>query len=133
MAPSLHESNARASQTLDTLHTTFPRALRPYFGAFLTASLNHLQAYYPFYYDNYIITDSPVPKNSEDEALELPEVVAPTLDFISSVARSGKSKDWFEPSAVNSLVEAILGWSQISTESVGTPTYRPAYCSHKSQ
>lgn len=103
---------------MDTLHTTFPRALRSYFSDFLTAALNHLQAYYSFYYENYIISDSPVPQNSEDESLELPEVAAPILDFVSSVARSGKSREWFEPSAINSLIEAILGWSQISTESV---------------
>jgi len=84
---------------------------------YLSASLNHLQCYYPFYYEHYVASDSPVPKNSEDESLELPEVAAPILDFVSSVARSGKAREWFEPTAMNALLEAVIGWSQISMES----------------
>jgi hypothetical protein len=59
-----------------------------------------------------------VPRNSEDEPLELPAVVSPIFDFVTSVARSGRAKEWFEPAAVNGLMEAIVGWAQISTESV---------------
>jgi hypothetical protein len=104
-------------KTLDILHTSFARALKPYLPEFLSASLHHLQAYFPTYTQFYLVADASVPKNSEDESIELPEVAAPILDFISAIARGGRAKDWFGSDQVAGLVKAIFAWSQISIES----------------
>jgi importin-9 len=47
-------------------------------------------------------------------------VVAPIIDFLASVARGGKAKDWYSAERVGALVEAVFAWAQISTESVST-------------
>lgn len=106
-------------QTLDTLHTTFPRALRAYLPDFLAASLGHLQGYFPAYVQYYLAADNAVPKNSEDESIELPEVVAPIVDFVAAVARAGKAKEWYTPEKIGALVEMVFAFAQISIESVG--------------
>jgi hypothetical protein len=49
-------------QTLDTLHTTFPRALRTYMPDVLAAALAHLHAYLPAYVAHYVRADEPVPR-----------------------------------------------------------------------
>jgi hypothetical protein len=105
-------------QTLDTLHTTFPRALRTYMPDVLAAALAHLHAYLPAYVAHYVRADEPVPRTSEDDALELPDVAAPIVDFVAAVARSGRAKEWFAPDKVGALVEMVFAWAQISTESV---------------
>jgi hypothetical protein len=104
-------------QTLDTLHTTFPRALRSYLPDVLDAALVHLEAYLPAYVQYYVVADEPAPKTSEDEALELPNVAAPLVDFVAAVARAGRAKEWFVPARVGALVAAVFAWAQISTES----------------
>jgi hypothetical protein len=105
-------------QTLDTLHTTFPRALRTYMPDVLAAALAHLHAYLPAYVAHYVRADEPVPRTSEDDALELPDVAAPIVDFVAAVGRRGRAEAGFAPGQLGGLVEMVFAWAQISTESV---------------
>jgi hypothetical protein len=101
--------------------------LKPYLLEFLSASLVHLQAYYPAYVQYYLAADDAVPKTSEDESIELPAVAAPIMDWLTTIARGGKAKEWFTPDCVSALVETVFAWAQISVESVKTSSICPAW------
>ncbi|KAA1471630.1 ARM repeat-containing protein [Dentipellis sp. KUC8613] len=107
-------------RTLDTIHTSFPRALAPYLPAYLNASLTHLQALFPTFYA-YYLSPTPagdVPQSEEDgENVELPRLAAPLVDFVSAVARGGRARAWFEESGrLGAVVDAAVKWAQMTSE-----------------
>ncbi|KAF8079173.1 armadillo-type protein [Lyophyllum atratum] len=95
-------------KTLDTIHTSFPRALTPYLQDFLSDSLVHLQALYPTFSQYYLSSSEPAPRSSEDEAIELPQLICPILDFAAAATRGGKAKEWFTNANLNALIAAIF-------------------------
>ncbi|KAI0673956.1 ARM repeat-containing protein [Trametes maxima] len=103
-------------KTLDTIHTSFPRALTPYLKDFLTAALNHLSALFPTFTHYYLQSSASVPRSSEDETIELTHLACPLLDFVSSAGRSGKAKDWFEGDNLAGLVSGVFSWVQMTGE-----------------
>ncbi|KAI5998077.1 armadillo-type protein [Pisolithus albus] len=74
-------------KTLDTIHTSFPRAMVAYLPDYLNATLHHLQVVYSTY-NRY------APGSSEDEVVELPHLICPMFDFLSNVVRGGKAREW---------------------------------------
>lgn len=83
---------------------------------FLAASVRHLHALYPTF-AHYYLSDETVPKTSEDDTIDLAQLICPILDFISAVTRHGKSKEWLE-SSLEELVSAIFNYAQITHEDV---------------
>ncbi|KAL7284955.1 hypothetical protein ACG7TL_000044 [Trametes sanguinea] len=103
-------------KTLDTIQTSFPRALAPHLKDFLRAALEHLSALYPTFSHYYLQSAASVPTSSEDESIELTHLVCPMLDFVANVARSGKAKDWFDGTNLAGLISGVFSWVQMSSE-----------------
>ncbi|KAG6911255.1 hypothetical protein DXG01_002093 [Tephrocybe rancida] len=103
-------------KTLDTIHTSFPRALTPYLQNFLSNSLIHLQALHPTFTEFYLSSSESAPRSSEDEPIELPQLICPIMDFAAAVTRGGKARDWFTTSNLHSLVAAVFGFVQMTEE-----------------
>ncbi|KAI8980578.1 ARM repeat-containing protein [Trametes punicea] len=103
-------------KTLETIQTSFPRALTPHVKDFLRAALEHLSALYPTFSHYYLHSAASVPPSSEDETIELTHLVCPVLDFVANVARSGKAKDWFEGANLAGLISGVFNWVQMTSE-----------------
>jgi hypothetical protein len=108
-------------QTLGTIHTSFPRALPSYLPSLLTASLLHLQTLYPTFAHYYISSSDTIPGSSEDDSVDLTQLVIPLMDFVASVARGGKAKEWFNAEDGNrakTLIGNVIQWVQMTDEDV---------------
>ena len=105
-------------QTLDVIHTSFPRPLTPYLKDFLTASLNHFQALYPTFAQFYLSSSEPAPHSSEDEPVELPQLLCPILDFVTAVSRGGKAREWFVGGNLTALISSVFNFVQMTDEDV---------------
>ncbi|KAI0829067.1 ARM repeat-containing protein [Trametes gibbosa] len=103
-------------KTLDTIQTSFPRALTSHLKDLLSAALVHLSALFPAFSNYYLQASLSVPRSSEDETIELTQLVCPMLDFIANVVRSGKAKDWFEGPNLAGLVENVFSWVQMTKD-----------------
>lgn len=97
----------------------FPRVLAPYLPDFLNASLHHLNSLYPTFSHYYISSQSSVPTTSEDDTFDLVQLVVPILDFLTTVARGGKGKDWFNASTLPALTGEVYNWVQMTSDDVG--------------
>ncbi|TFY79832.1 hypothetical protein EWM64_g4180 [Hericium alpestre] len=107
-------------RTLDTIHTSFPRAIASYLPAYLAAGLAHLQTLFPTFY-GYYLSPNPVgdvpQSEDEGEIVELTKLAAPLIDFVSSVARAGRARTWFdEPGQLGTLIVTLVKWAQITRE-----------------
>jgi len=111
---------SRLSQTLDVLHTSFPRALASSLSGFLTASLNHLRVLYPTFSHYYLSATGTVPSTSEDESIELPQLLCPIIDFLSAVTRGGKGREWLGEENLLSLVAFIFNYVQMTDDDVSS-------------
>ncbi|KAF8634940.1 hypothetical protein AX15_000671 [Amanita polypyramis BW_CC] len=112
-------------KTLDTIHTSFPRALTPYLPDLLSSSIYHLQTLYPTFVHYYISSSDSVPHTSEDETIELPQLIVPIIDFVSNIARGGKAKGWFDVQHFPALVSAIFRFTQMTEEDEETWAANP--------
>ncbi|EJF67437.1 ARM repeat-containing protein [Dichomitus squalens LYAD-421 SS1] len=115
-------------KTLDTIQTSFPRALAPHLQDLLSAALLHLSVLYPTFHHYYLQQAAAVPRSSEDETIELIHLICPMLDFVASVARSGRAKDWFEGDNLSNLVTLEEEWANnanafVAQESDDTLSY----------
>ncbi|KAH7915756.1 armadillo-type protein [Hygrophoropsis aurantiaca] len=107
-------------KTLDVLHTSFPKALTNYLSDYMTASLRHLQVILPTYNHYYVVASGATPGSSEDENVELPQLICPIFDFVSNVARGGKAKAWLIAANTNALLESIFEYAQMTAEDEDT-------------
>lgn len=105
-------------QTLDTIHTSFPRALTPYLKDFLAASLQHLQSLFPTFTEFYLTSSASPPGSSEDEFIGLPHLICPIIDFMSSATRGGRAKEWFDSGNLQALVHSLFRYVQMTEEDV---------------
>ncbi|KAH0591342.1 hypothetical protein H2248_001421 [Termitomyces sp. 'cryptogamus'] len=103
-------------KTLDKILVTFPRTMEPYLEGFLTASLVHLQALQATFTQYYLSSSEAAPGSSEDEPIELPQLICPILDFASAVTRGGKTKGWFNIDNIGAFVAAIFNFVQMTNE-----------------
>jgi hypothetical protein len=91
--------------------------LTPYLPEYLSASVNHLQAFLPTFTKYYITDSISVPASSEGEPIEIPKFAAPLIDFVACAARGGRAMDWFRTNMA-ALVEVTLSWSQMTRDNV---------------
>lgn len=105
-------------QALDTIHTSFPRAIAPYLLHLVPASLLHLNNLYPTFERYYLESTESVPSTSEDEAIELPQLITSIMDFVSSVARGGRAKEWFVGVNATALISAVFDYIQMTDDDV---------------
>ncbi|KAJ7610789.1 armadillo-type protein [Roridomyces roridus] len=103
-------------KTLDTIHTSFPRALTPYLNSYLTISLSHLQSLYGTFSQYYLSSNESAPRSSENEAIELPQLICPIFDFAGAVTRGGKSKGWFDNQNLPALIASVFNFLQMTNE-----------------
>ncbi|KZP10073.1 ARM repeat-containing protein, partial [Athelia psychrophila] len=103
-------------KTLDTIHTSFPRALTPYLKDFLAASLQHLQSLFPTFTEFYLTSSASPPGSSEDEFIGLPHLICPIIDFMSSATRGGRAKEWFDSGNLQALVHSLFRYVQMTEE-----------------
>jgi hypothetical protein len=101
-------------QTLDTIHTSFPRALTPYLKDYLTSSLVHLGALLPTFSHYYLSSTNTAPSSSEDDNIDLPQLVCPIIDFMGAVARGGKAREWFK--GANELIAVVFAYMQMTSD-----------------
>lgn len=109
---------SRLLQTLDVLHTSFPRALTSSLPEFLAASLNHLQVLYPTFSHYYLSATEAVPSTSEDESIELPQLLCPIIDFLSAVTRGAKGREWLGGENILSVVVSMFNYVQMTDDDV---------------
>ncbi|KAF8963883.1 armadillo-type protein [Flammula alnicola] len=107
-------------KTLDTLHTSFPRALVQYFPDLLAASLNHLRVLYPTFCTYCLAATESAPNTSEDESIELPQLLCPILDFLAAVIRGGKFREWLVDENIMAIVSSVFAFVQMTDEDVET-------------
>ena len=112
------------SQTLDVLHTSFPRALASFLPDFFAASLNHLHVLYPTFSHYYLSATEAVPSTSEDESIELPQLLCPIIDFLSAVTRGAKGREWLGEENILSLVAYMFNYVQMTDDDVSSSTCR---------
>ncbi|KAL0575020.1 hypothetical protein V5O48_006949 [Marasmius crinis-equi] len=103
-------------KALDTIHTSFPRAIMPYLPDLLASSLNHLVTLYPTFDQYYLTATETVPPSSEDEPVSLPQLITSTMDFVASIARGGRARDWFNGERAAALVSAVFNYIQMTDE-----------------
>ena len=105
-------------QTLDTVHTSFPRPMASYLKDFLSASLHHLQVLLPTFTHFYLNASAPPPGSSEDELVGIPHLICPLMDFVTSATRGGKAKDWFDQGHLLGLIGSLFNFVQMTEEDV---------------
>jgi importin-9 len=105
-------------KALDTIHTSFARAIKPYLPDLLTAALNHLNSLYETFDRYYLSSSETVPTSSEDDPVEFLQLITSTLDFISAVARGGKAREWFTSERSTALVSSVFNYIQMTDEDV---------------
>jgi importin-9 len=89
-----------------------------YLKDFLSASLHHLQVLFPTFTHFYLSSSASPPGSSEDEHIDLPHLVCPLIDFVSTVTRGGKAKEWFDSGHLPALIEAVFNYVQMTEEDV---------------
>jgi importin-9 len=108
---------------LEIIHTSFPRSIAPHLPDFLSASLIHLQLLYPTFVACHLAESIPPPP-SEEDPIDLPQLICPLIDFVSATAKDGKAKGWFSGEGSGSvgrmgeLVSEIIRWAQMTKEDV---------------
>lgn len=108
-------------RTLDILHTSFPKVLTPYLPDLLSISVDHLHKLSAPFTQYYLSSDAdPVPGTSEDESIDLSQLICPILDFVGAVTRGGKARKWFDETNTTMLISAVFTITQMTTEEVSS-------------
>jgi len=93
--------------------------MTPYLKDLLTASLLHFHVLYPIFAQYYLSSSHSVPRSSEDESIELPQLICPITDFVAAVTRGSKAKEWFDGANSSALISAVFNYVQMTDEDVG--------------
>lgn len=84
----------------------------------LAASLNHLRALYQTFSDYYLSATENAPSTSEDEPVELPQLLSPIIDFLAATVRGGKARDWLGPENLSTLITSVFAYVQMTDDDV---------------
>lgn len=84
----------------------------------MPASLVHLNTLFTTFDRYYLASTESVPSSSEDETIELPQLITSIMDFVSSVVRAGRAKEWFTGDNAVSLISAIFSYIQMTDDDV---------------
>jgi hypothetical protein len=106
------------AQTLNTIHSFFSRILTLYLTDFLTSSLDQLRLLLPTYSRYYLSNAESVPPSSEDDSIDLPQLICPILEFCSAVSRGGRAKGWFGEENLRNLIALVFSYVQMTEEDV---------------
>lgn len=80
--------------------------------------MNHLSVLYPTFVTYCLsATDSP-PNTSEDEPVELPQLLCPIIDFVAAVIRGGKAREWVNEANILSIVSSVFAFVQMIDDDV---------------
>jgi hypothetical protein len=113
-------------QSLNTIHTSFPKSLSPYAPAFLSHSLTHLHTLLPVFVNHYVRSDAalaPTSSNDDpDQQVSLTNLASSLLDYVGSAARTSAGRLWFEGTEgpLQSYIEMVAGWAQMTEEDVSS-------------
>ena len=94
----------------------------------MASSLHHLRALYPAFRTFYLAASESAPNTSEDEAIELPQLLCPIIDFLAAVIRGGKARDWLVDDTILAVVSSILAFVQMTDEDVNLYFLFLPYC-----
>src|ERR1700683_491693 len=89
-----------------------------YLKDFLSVSLHHLEVLFPTFTHFYLSSSASPLGSSEDENVGLPHLVCPLIDFVSTVTRGGKAKEWFDSGHLPALIGAVFNYVQMTEEDV---------------
>ncbi|KAF7307222.1 ARM repeat-containing protein [Mycena indigotica] len=112
-------------KALDTINTSFPRALTPYLNVFLQTALDHLNSLFPTFSQYYVSSTESAPRSSENEPIELPQLICPIFDFTGAITRGGRCKEWFENGNLAPLISSVFNFLQITQEDEETWATNP--------
>ena len=85
----------------------------------------HLQLLFPTF-ATYHLSGSATPPIPEEDAIDLPQLICPLLDFVTAIARDGKAKEWFTNQStgrMGELITEVVQWSQMTEDDVGFITF----------
>ncbi|KZT52890.1 ARM repeat-containing protein [Calocera cornea HHB12733] len=108
--------------TLSTVCWTFPRFISPVAQDFFMLGLSHLNALYPNFHDEYLLSSGsgleiPVPGFLDDDTVACgPQLASPILDFMSSQIRVPRMKQWLEGSGIGEVLGVVVRWIQMTTD-----------------
>ncbi|CAK5264338.1 unnamed protein product, partial [Mycena citricolor] len=103
-------------KTLDTIHTSFQKALTPHLDDFLSLSLNHLRSLFGTFSQYYLTGNDSAPRSSDNEAVGLPQLICPIFDFAGAVSRGSRAKAWFASQNLEAFVGAVFNYLQMTCE-----------------
>ncbi|EUC67058.1 importin [Rhizoctonia solani AG-3 Rhs1AP] len=118
-------------RSLNTIHTSFPKSLSTFTPALLGYSLNHLNRLLPSFINNYVRADAdPAPATSSDDPdqqVSLTNLASSLLDYVGGAVRTSVGRSWFESTdgALQSYIEMVAGWSQMTEEDEENWTNNP--------
>lgn len=81
---------------------------------------------YPTFSHYYLSATEAVPSTSEDENIELPQLLCPVIDFLSAVTRGAKGREWLGEENIQSLVTSMFNYVQMTDDDVSPSTCRGA-------
>lgn len=84
----------------------------------MTASLNNLRSFYPAFSTYYLSATESTPNTSEDEPIELTQVLCPIIDFLAAVIRGGKAREWVADENILAIVTSVFAFVQMTDEDV---------------
>lgn len=84
----------------------------------LTASVNHLRVLFPTFSSYYLLTTETTPTTSEDDPVELTQLLCPIIDFQSSIIQSGKARGWLSAENLSILISSVFAYMQMTDEDV---------------
>lgn len=84
----------------------------------MASSLHHLRALYPTFCTYYLAASESAPNTSEDEAIELPQLLCPIIDFLAAVIRGGKARGWLVDDNILAVVSSVFAFVQMTDEDV---------------
>jgi len=84
----------------------------------MEASLNHLRALYPTFLTYNLAATESAPSTSEDESVELPQLLCPIIDFLAAVIRGGRGRDWVTDENILGVVTSVFAFVQMTDEDV---------------
>jgi hypothetical protein len=83
-------------------------------------SLNHLLSLYGTFSQCYLSSADLIPRSSENEPIELPQLICPIIDFMGTVTRGGKARGWFSEQNLSALISSVFAFLQMTNDDVSS-------------
>ena len=86
----------------------------------MITSLNHLFMLYPTFSHYYLSAMEAVLSTLEDERIELPQLLCPIINFVSTIIRGGKCHQWLREENILSLITSTINYVQMTNDDVSS-------------